>query len=163
MEHTEHLEEATWKTYLPLLIIIILITAAAITSSNSLETFLINFMAGFFLVFGGFKLIDLKGFTEGYATYDLLAMRWYGYGYFYPFIEVAFGLVMLGGFHPDWLLWTEAALMLFSGIGVAAKLAKREPVSCACLGTVLKVPLTYVTLVEDFGMAALALLLIILL
>ena len=58
---------------------------------------------GFFLVFAGFKLMDLKGFAEGYSTYDLLAQRWFGYGYVYPFIELSFGLLMLAGYHPVWL------------------------------------------------------------
>jgi hypothetical protein len=31
-----------------------------------------QFMAGFFLVFSAFKLLDLRGFADGYATYDLL-------------------------------------------------------------------------------------------
>lgn len=44
-----------------------------------------------------------------------------------------------------------------SGVGVAVKLANREKFRCVCLRTFLKVPLTKVTLVEDFGMAALAL------
>jgi len=117
-------------------------------------------MTGFFLVFAGFKLMDLNGFAEGYSTYDLSAQKWFGYGYVYPFIELGFGLLMLSGFHSAWLLWTEFALMTFSGLGVAIKIARREPFMCACLGTFLKVPLTYVTLIEDFGMAGLALLLI---
>ena len=104
--------------------------------------------------------MDLKGFAHGYFTYDLLAQRWFGYGYVYPFIELAFGLLMLGGMESSGLLWTEVVVMVFSGLGVAIKLAKREEFMCACLGTFLKVPLTYVTLIEDLGMAALAAVLI---
>ena len=114
-------------------------------------------MTGFFLVFAGFKLINLTGFAEGYSTYDLLAKKWYGYGYVYPFIELGFGLAMLVGFENKGLFIAEFAVMAFSGLGVAIKLAKKERFQCACLGTFLKVPLTKVTLVEDFGMAALAL------
>jgi hypothetical protein len=151
----------TWKSYMPLIVIIGLITiASGIVSQGVLESFILSFMTGFFLVFGAFKLMDLRGFAEGYSTYDLLAQKWFGYGYIYPFIEIGFGLLMLAGYHPDWLLWTEFALMVFSGIGVAIKLAKREPFICACLGTFLKVPLTKITLIEDFGMAALALILL---
>jgi hypothetical protein len=106
--------------------------------------------------------MDLKGFAEGYATYDLLARPVPAYGLAYPFLELGFGLAMLGGYEPAWLLWSELALMAFSGVGVAVKLAKREPFQCACLGTFLKVPLTKVTLVEDFGMALLAGLLLVL-
>jgi hypothetical protein len=154
----------SWRSYIPLIVIISLITlTAAIVSLKgqfSFYSFVQAFMTGFFLVFAGFKLMDLKGFAEGYSTYDLLARKWFGYGYVYPFIELGFGLMMLAGLHPDSLLWTEFAVMTFSGLGVFVKLARREPFMCACLGTFLKVPLTYVTLVEDFGMAALALLLI---
>jgi len=158
MSEDKGLGVITWKSYIPLIVIIALITAVSvIVSSFSFQSFLLSFMTGFFIVFAGFKLIDLKGFAEGYSTYDLLAQKWFGYGYVYPFIELAFGLLMLAGYHPAWLLWTEFVVMAFSGVGVAIKIAKREPFTCACLGTFLKVPLTYVTLIEDFGMAILAL------
>jgi hypothetical protein len=117
---------------------------------------LVYFMIGFFLTFAGFKLIDLKGFAEGYSTYDILAQRWFAYVYMYPFIELFFGLAMIFTQSPL-LLWAEILVMGFSGVGVANKLLKREQFQCVCLGTFLKVPLTKVTLVEDFGMAILAL------
>jgi hypothetical protein len=166
VHHTDNkgLGVLTWQSYMPLIVIVLMITTVAgITSWTgqfSLPNFILHFMTGFFLVFAGFKLMDLKGFAEGYSTYDLLAQRWFGYGYIYPFIELAFGLLMLAGFHSAGLLWVEFAVMAFSGLGVAIKVARREPFMCACLGTFLKVPLTYVTLIEDFGMAILALLLI---
>lgn len=160
----------TWRSYVPLIVIFALLFASTLVLAwrDSTEgTFALSqtiayFMAGFFLVFAGFKLLDLKGFAEGYSTYDLLAQRWFTYGYIYPFIELGFGLAMLSGFHGPLLLWTEFAVMLFSGIGVALKLWRGEEFMCACLGTFLKVPLTYVTLIEDFGMAALALAVILL-
>lgn len=157
----------TWKNYIPLIVIFLLITVSSIIvawgSTSFFTEFAISFMTGFFLVFAGFKLLDLKGFAEGYSTYDLLASRVKIYGYVYPFIELTFGFLMLAGYHPTWLLWVECGVMVFSGIGVAIKIAKKEPFICACLGTFLKVPLTYVTLIEDFGMAILAALLLILL
>ncbi len=155
----------TWKSYMPLIVIFALLVAGSLAATwwnLTLVNFVQAFMAGFFIVFAGFKLMDLKGFAEGYSTYDLLASRWMGYGYVYPFIELAFGLLMLAGLHSAGLLWVELAVMLFSGLGVAIKLAKGEEFMCACLGTFLKVPLTKITLVEDFGMAALAGLLLLL-
>ena len=80
----------------------------------------------------------------------------------YPFIELLFGLLMVAGYDGWPLLVAEIMVMGFSGVGVAIKLAKREPFTCACLGTFLKVPLTKVTLVEDFGMVVLAVVLLIL-
>lgn len=157
------------NSYTPLFVIILLITAAAAAASIgdamhgsfALHNALRYFMTGFFLVFAGFKLVDLKGFAEGYSTYDLLASRVYAYGLVYPFIELAFGLAMLAGYESRGLYIAELAVMTFSGLGVAIKLAKRERFQCACLGTFLKVPLTNITLIEDFGMAALALVMLV--
>lgn len=164
MREDRGLGKLTLKNYMPLIVVVMLILVSSIaalwTTGFSLREFFLNFMTGFFLVFSGFKLMDIKGFADGYSTYDLLASRFKPYGYVYPFIELAFGVVMLSGYHPDALLWTEFIVMLFSGLGVAIKLVKGEEFQCACLGTFLKVPLTKITLVEDFGMAVLALILI---
>ena len=159
-----------WKSYLPLIWVIglILLTTFVLSfrdfslGSFSVQSTLSYFMIGFFLVFAGFKLIDLKGFAEGYSTYDLLAKRFFAYGYIYPFIELFFGLAMIIISTSQILLISEFLIMGFSGIGVVIKLIKKEKFQCVCLGTFLKVPLTKVTLVEDFGMAALALIMLLL-
>jgi hypothetical protein len=164
-EETRSLGTGTWKDYIPLAIIVglILVTSTVLslrdlqTGNLSIAASLSYFMIGFFIVFAGFKLIDLKGFAEGYHTYDLLARRVFAYGYVYPFIELLFGLAMI--LYPTSvpLLLAEIGVMGFSGIGVTIKLMKREKFQCVCLGTFLKVPLTKVTVLEDFGMVALAL------
>ena len=123
---------------------------------------MINFMAGFFLVFSGFKLMDIKGFAEGYAMYDLLAKRIFRYGYVYPFIELAFGLAFLISFQLAYVTIVEIIVMVFSGIGVTLSMHKKQKIQCACLGTVIKVPLGTVTLVEDFGMALMGIALLVL-
>ena len=154
----------TWKSYLPLVIIIGMIMLVAfviafqlcITGSRFLPPFIAYFMAGFFLVFSTFKLIDLSGFAAGYSTYDLLAKKVFVYGYIYPFIELFFGLAMIVSYQNHALLYAEIIIMVFSGLGVAIQLAKHEEFQCVCLGTFLKVPLTKITVVEDFGMAILA-------
>jgi hypothetical protein len=164
------LGKLTWKSYLPLIVIISIILISAITISIrdatigmfAIEKTVSYFMIGFFLTFATFKLMDLKGFAEGYETYDLLAMRAPWYGYVYPFIELFFGLAMILIPFSQPLLIAEIIVMAFSGLGVAIKLAKGEEFQCACLGTFLKVPLTKVTLIEDFGMAALALVMLLL-
>ncbi len=156
------------NSYMPLVIIISLILLVAIVfslkdASVGTVTFthlLSYFMIGFFLIFSGFKLLDLKGFAQGYSTYDLLAKRIFAYGYVYPFIELFFGLLMILAPTLRFLLVAEVVVMSFSGLGVLIKLLRHERFQCACLGTFLKVPLTKVTLIEDFGMAALALLLL---
>ena len=152
------------NNYTPLVVVISMILLITITISLKdyfsgsfvLSKTISYFMIGFFLTFSGFKLMDLKGFADGYSTYDLLAKRVFSYGYIYPFIELFFGLAMILAPFSKSLLFFEFFVMSFSGLGVAIKLIKREKFQCACLGTFLKVPLTKVTLVEDFGMAILA-------
>jgi hypothetical protein len=158
----------TSKSYMPIIAILkVLFLASIVISINdaklgvfSLPKIISYFMIGFFLTFATFKLMDLKGFAEGYSTYDLLAQKWLGYGYIYPFIELFFGLAMILMPFSRGLLWAELIVMAFSGLGVAIKIAKKEEFMCACLGTFLKVPLTKITLIEDFGMELLALILL---
>ncbi len=114
-------------------------------------------MAYFFLVFGLFKLINLKGFADAYMTYDLIAMRSKLYALTYPFIEVALGLfylLSLGGVYRDMFTFL---LMTVGTIGVWKVLQKKDEIPCACLGMVFSVPMTKVTLFENLFMALMAL------
>src|SRR6185437_7668025 len=87
MEENENLTTKV-ESYKPLIVIIsliVLVTLALALKSLLMEQFqlremMMNFMAGFFLVFSGFKLLDLKGFAQGYFTYDLLAKKVFAYG-----------------------------------------------------------------------------------
>lgn len=108
-----------------------------------------HFMAGFFLVFSFFKLMNLDGFAEGYGMYDIVAKRFRGYGYVYPFIELALGIAFLTGFSPVITNSVTLIVMTVSTIGVVQNLMKKSPFQCACLGTVIKLPLSKVTLFED--------------
>jgi hypothetical protein len=157
---TEHgMEKAAWKNYMPLIAILVsLFLASLIVASPSFttKTIMMSFMSGFFVVFSAFKLLDLHGFAQGYSTYDLLAKRWYTYGYIYPFMELFFGISMGMAIWQTQVLWLELLIMTFSGVGVLIKLLRHERFQCVCLGTFLRVPLTKVTLIEDFGMAILA-------
>lgn len=121
------------------------------------------FMGVFFIVFGGFKVVKLKGFAEAYPDYDLIAMRSKAYAYIYPFIEVGLGVLYLLGM---WLLFANIItliIMSVGALGVYLKLRKGEEIMCACLGVVFKIPMTWVTLLEDLLMAVMAIIMIILL
>lgn len=153
------------KDFLPLIIIFSLIILATVVYQfyfgfnfkNSMRVF----MAAFFLVFGFFKVINLKGFVEAYSTYDIVAKKFTWYGYLYPFLEIGLGLAYLFKFK---LLFTNIFtlfLMLVSAIGVFVELQKGKEIVCACLGVVFKVPMTYVTLLEDLLMALMAFLMLI--
>jgi hypothetical protein len=162
--HHLNTDKITWKDYLPLttiLSLILVVVGSIAIKDISTETFslaatMTNFMAAFFLVFAGFKFLDLKGFQEGYASYDLIAARWPVYGLIYPFIEFGLGLAYLTRFAPDFTNILTFGIMLTSSFGVINSLRQNRKFQCACLGTIIKVPLTYVTLVEDLTMTIMA-------
>jgi cation transport ATPase len=152
---TEAGESASWlNTYKPILIIGLFITGITvlIEMSNgqfSLNNWMANFMAGFFLTFSFFKMLDLKGFAESYSTYDIIATKWMGWGYVYAFIELALGLSFLIRFNP---LITNAAtfvVMSISIAGVLQSVMNKRKIQCACLGTVFNLPMSTVTIIED--------------
>ncbi len=115
-----------------------------------------RFMGGFFLTFAFFKLLDLKGFALSYSSYDLVASRWLGYGYIYPFIELALGMAYVAGFQPTIANAITIGVMTASTLGVVKSLLQRRKIQCACLGTVFNLPMSYVTLTEDLLMVAMA-------
>lgn len=152
-----------WGAYYPIFLIAIYIFG--ITAINNIHGQNVNwhgwmgqFMAGFFLVFSAFKLLDIRGFAEGYATYDLLARYWYTYGFIYPFLELGLGILYLGTWWPTMTSFLTILIMGFSSLGVINSLLKKQKIRCACLGTILKVPLSSITLVEDVMMVVLAVL-----
>jgi copper chaperone CopZ len=122
----------------------------------SWHSFMLDFMAGFFLVFAFFKLLDLRGFASSYAMYDLLAMRIRPWGLVYPFVELALGVMFLVRFQIPAANIATLALMLLGAAGVLNALRQKKQLRCACLGTALNLPMTTVTLVEDLAMAAMA-------
>jgi cation transport ATPase len=151
-------ETKSWfATYKPLLLIGVFISGVALlTADGSLHTGMNTFMAGFFLVFSFFKLLNLKGFAESYSMYDLLAMKVPAYGFVYPFIELALGIAFLTGFNPAITNWATIIIMGFSSIGVIQSVLNKKKIQCACLGAVFNLPMSTVTIIEDLLMVAMA-------
>jgi len=114
------------------------------------------FMGYFFIFFSLFKFFDLKGFVEGFSTYDVVAKKIKVYGYAYPFVELFLGLGYLTGVHPFFVNAVTVVVMIASGLGIWKSLLSGQKIKCACLGTVLKVPLGVVSALESFGMGAMA-------
>ena len=120
-----------------------------------------HFMAGFFLVFSFFKLMNLKGFAEGYRSYDIVAKKTPAWGFIYPFVELGLAFAFLTGFDPLTTNIVTLVVMAVSSIGVIQSLVKKTTFQCACLGTVIKLPLSKVTLFEDLLMVAMSAVMII--
>lgn len=154
-------EHKSWlSTYYPLLLIIGLISIASIAGATSWHEWMLHFMAGFFIVFSFFKLLDLQGFCDAYATYDLLAKHWRIYGFIYPFLELVLGLFFLFQFELRVALYASIVLMGFSSLGVIQALLEKRKIQCACLGTVLNLPMSTITLVEDLGMVIMSIMML---
>lgn len=150
-----------FATYFPLLLVFAFITGLALSTSftgGSFDgmRFMARFMAGFFLAFSFFKLLDLQGFANSYRGYDLLAMRLPAYGFVYPFIELALGSAYLMGFEPLITNVVTIVVMGFSTIGVLRAVVNKQRIQCACLGTVFNLPMSTVTILEDLLMVAMA-------
>ncbi len=152
------------STYSPLLLIVAYILGGSmlvqvgmggLANVTAMDT-MRYFMAGFFLVFSFFKLLDINAFANAYAGYDLLARRWRGWGLMYPFVELALGMAYLANFHLPLTHWATIIIMGFSAIGVIKAVASKTQIQCACLGTVFKLPMSTVTIVEDVGMVLMA-------
>jgi hypothetical protein len=153
-DHEHHEKSSGIKAYQPLIAIagIVLLAAWALTRTGL--PFMQGFMGLFFCQFALFKFFDLNGFADGFSTYDIVAKKSRAYAYAYPFMELALGLGYVSLFTP-WLVYLlTVVLMAVSAVGVFRNMGKK--ISCACLGTVLKVPLSTVSLVENVGMGIMA-------
>jgi hypothetical protein len=150
------------KAYQPLIVVIIVALSASLAlqadvGAWDLVAWMRDFMGVFLVIFSLFKLLDVPGFVEGFSKYDILARRFRAYGFAYPFIELVLGLSYLAGFFRYATDFVTAAFMIFGSIGVVKSLSRGLDVNCACLGTILRVPLSTIAVFEDIGMASMAL------
>lgn len=148
--------DSTLKKLLPLftvfLIIFLLASVRQIATGIDSVLFMMDFMGIFFIVFGFFKIIDLRGFVDGFQQYDFLAKKFRVYGYLYPFIEIGLGILYILGFM---FLFQNIAVLLFSLIGLYTtylSIVTKNEAPCLCLGTRFALPMTWVTFLENLIM-----------
>lgn len=151
------------RSYKPLAIIVLYLlgTTLLIEASSGLflwQTWMANFMAGFFLVFSFFKMLDIPAFARAYQSYDIIAEKAPWYGYVFPFIELGLGVAYLLYSDNSITHLVTAIVMFVSLIGVVRSVVRKSEIRCACLGTVFNLPMSYVTIVEDGIMLVMALL-----
>lgn len=127
-----------------------------VRDSFSWMQWMAHFMAGFFFAFSFFKLMNLKGFAQGYSSYDIVAKRFGVWGYIYPFVELGLGIALLTGLNPLVTNTIAFVVMAVSSIGVIQSLLRKSSFQCACLGTIIRLPLSKVTLFEDLLMVAMS-------
>lgn len=163
IHHNEIAEQTkSWfETYKPILLIFSYITVISLlvqlgNGSFDFMKWMRHFMAGFFLTFSFFKMLNLKGFAESYLMYDVLARKVPVWGYMYAFIELALGLANLIDFNPLATNLTTLIVMSISIIGVLQSVLNKKKIQCACLGAVFNLPMSTVTIIEDALMIAMS-------
>lgn len=165
MNHAHHTRPVTnRREFTKLFAIFFVLAAAATLMSTTVEFHWTDwmrwFMGGFFLVFGSFKLIGYEMFVQMFPRYDIIGRRYKLYNYLYPFIEIGLGVAYILDMAPLLRDSITLAIMLIGAIGVSKGLARRGAFQCACLGGIIKLPLSTVTLLEDLIMAVMAALMI---
>jgi copper chaperone CopZ len=163
IHHNEITEQTkSWvETYKPILLIFgYILTVSLLAQINNHHfdesLWMRHFMAGFFLVFSFFKMLNLKGFAESYVMYDVLAKKIPVWAYVYAFVELGLGIAFLIDFDP---LITNAITFLVMGIsivGVLQSVLNKRKIQCACLGAVFNLPMSTVTIIEDALMIAMS-------
>lgn len=160
--HNETVETAkNWiATYKPILVIFAYITGISVLvqygSTFDWMHFMRHFMAGFFLTFSFFKMLDLKGFAESYVMYDVIARKIPAWAYIYAFIELGLGIANLVDFNPMVTNSVTFIVMTVSIIGVLQSVLNKRKIQCACLGAVFNLPMSTVTIIEDALMIAMS-------
>lgn len=147
------------KQLFPLFLILgyILVASTLLNKSTwNLQNFMLDFMGLFYIVFSFFKLLDLKGFPQSFRMYDPLAKAIPAYGWVYPFIEVALGLMFLMRFQINVALVVTLIVLGITTVGVTKTLFNKKSIQCACLGTALKLPMTKATFIENSIMIIMA-------
>lgn len=153
------------RDYVPLIVVFAFVGLSSalhvVALGNTFDHWMAAVMGYFFMYFALFKLVDLPGFAEGFHHYDLIAQRSKMWAWLYPFVELGLGVLYLLNIDASALHMATLVVTLLNVVSVAIKLAKREVFMCACLGTILKVPLTTVTLIEYGLMGVMALVMLI--
>ena len=159
-EHESHQANHTVeyvKFALVLAAIVVLSWLHADWRGFDLMQYLESFMGVFFIVFAAFKLYNLKEFAYSFQSYEIMKDRSVFWGYIYPFVQVAFGTLYLLGYGNRLL---DGVVFVWSAYGsyiVWLTLRKKGDIHCVCLGNVIKLPLSTLSFVEDFGMSMMAL------
>lgn len=144
-------------------VIVLCATVMAFVLGFDLQIWLEWFMGGFLIIFGSFKLIGYEMFVQMFPVYDPIAARSKAYTMVYPFIELFLGFLYVANLLP---VFRDVVTLVIFGVGAWGVMkytsrTREETIQCACLGNVIKLPLSTVTLIEDVLMAGLSVIMLI--
>jgi hypothetical protein len=136
------------KDYLPLAVITLFAAALSGVLMKSQEEFMYRFMGFFLATFALFKWIDIKGFISAFREYDLLSKIFKPHVLVYPVMETALGLSYISLTLVHVSNYVLLVLMAINAASVITAVFKKRSITCACLGTTIKLPLSIVSLYE---------------
>lgn len=144
-------------------VIVICATTMAFVLGFDLQIWLEWFMGGFLIIFGSFKLIGYEMFVQMFPLYDPIAAKSKVYTMVYPFIELFLGFLYVSNLLP--VFRDLITLVIFSigawGVFQYTAAHKDDPIKCACLGNIIKLPLSSVALIEDVLMAGMSVIMLV--
>jgi copper chaperone CopZ len=156
-----------WKVYQPLigaLSLVFLLTAVRVKSFQFIAI-VKELMGWFYIVFSMLKMYNIKSFAESFKKYDIIAKNVIGYNLLYPFLEFSLGLGYLvlesksqsNRFIMRMVDFISLLIMSSTTLGIYESLHRQEEISCACMGSSVKIPLSTISFYESLTMALMAL------
>lgn len=163
MDHNEHqAPQSNLVEYAKFAGVLLFIVGASywlyvIGDQTGFSEFMRWLMGVFMATFAGFKLAGYKMFVMMFPMYDLVAGRLRVYAQVFPFMQ----LFLASLFLADVLPGVREVLTLLVGLASAAGVYRevymnKRSIQCACLGSIIKLPLSTVSFFEDVAMAAMS-------
>ena len=145
----------------PILLALLIVTISSLSLQTAYGTFNWNnwfttYMGVFFIVFSFLKLLSVKGFSVTFSKYDIFAKKIPMFAVSYPFIELLLGVAFLT---QTLLIAANILTLIFmvsQSIGVIKILQSKQVIQCACLGSSINLPISYLTLLENIVMILMA-------
>ncbi len=158
--------ETTRREYVKLggvfLFIAICATIMSVTIGFDFQMWMEWFMGGFFIIFGSFKLIGYEAFINTFPLYDPIGKRFKYYTLGYPFLQLLLGFLFVANVSPVARDLFTIILYSISAYGILKYISSNShTVQCACLGNIIKLPLSRVSLIEDMLMVAMSVIMLI--
>ena len=145
----------------PILLALLVVVVSSLSLQTTYGTFNLNnwfvtYMGIFFIVFSFLKLLNVKGFSITFSRYDIFAKRVPGFAMSYPFLEFLLGVAFLT---QTVLIVSNIITLIFmtsQSIGVINVLKNKQTIQCACMGSSINLPISYITLLENIVMILMA-------
>jgi copper chaperone CopZ len=141
----------------PIVLGLLIVTISSLSLQTSHESFTLDnwfmsYMGVFFMLFSFLKLLNVQGFSTTFSRYDYLAKTIPGFAICYPCLELFLGIAFLTQTFLIAAGLITLIVMVSQSIGVANVLRTNQTIQCACLGTAISLPVSYLTLFENLVM-----------